>query len=149
MTTRCKGNAEKLDELDLIMIQLQALDQVLSADLQPFKLVMISTLTPSQQLQLSHSVSSTKLLAPIPFSHGTSHAMMGHVPFPSFKYESSDMFHACMQMPLVSSLLLASHVMLCKMHTKRQLILKHHFRLLPLACTVNACIAFSFCQGVS
>lgn len=47
MTIQDKGNAGKLDELDLILIQLQALDQVLSADLQPFKLVMISKLTPS------------------------------------------------------------------------------------------------------
>ena len=64
MTMRAKGNAGKLDELDLIMIQLQALDQILSADLQPFKLVMISKLTPSHQLQLSHSESNILCLFP-------------------------------------------------------------------------------------
>jgi len=67
MTIRAKGNAGKLDELDLIMIQLQALDQVLSADLQPFKLVMISKLTPSHQLQLSHSESNTNSLCLFPY----------------------------------------------------------------------------------
>lgn len=48
-------------------------------------------------------------------------------------------FHACMQVLLVSSLLLVSHAMLSKLHTKRQITLKNHFSLLPLACTVNAC----------
>ncbi len=67
------------------MIQLQALDQVLSADLQPFKLVMISTLTPSHQLQLSHSESNTKQPEPIPLCHGMSHAVVSHVPFPCSK----------------------------------------------------------------
>ena len=67
MTIRDEGNAGKLDELDLIVIQLQALDQVLSADLQPFKLVIISTLTPSHQLQLSLSESNTNSLCLFPY----------------------------------------------------------------------------------
>ncbi len=60
------------------MIQLQALDQVLSADLQFFKLVIISKLTPSHQLQLSHSESNTNSLCLFPY--GMSHALISHVP---------------------------------------------------------------------